>query len=447
MLYAVGMNHTGERHLDGMVTGQGGLAGYAEDIRRPDLLIVEGDRSMVVNPKRRDRETAILDLVSSTLQSGNSVLLPCDASPRLLELLVLLDQHWTFKLTGSKRQPGMGGPSDWNYPLCLVSRTAQDMVSFARSLIEWMGGVVREAGTDDVVMEGRKNKRRRRQPVNVMGSEYGALDFNHVKFFSTPDELLKAFPSDRPKMVLAIPPTMSHGPSRVLFTEMAQTPGNVLLLTSRGEDQTLARDLYDRWESEQAEGAKFGRGKIGDVKRLEGPLSIEMDSKVALTGAELEAYEEEERLKKEREAAQQAALDRSRRMLEADDLESDSDSDSEAGEGTDGIDVITRTEGANAFAGDGEDVRTMSFDIFVKGQQMRTGRGAVGEMARFRMFPYIAKGRKVDSYGEGLDIGQWVRKGREIEEEGETEEVRESKRRKQEEEEKAVSSRYRIMGV
>lgn len=60
VLYAVGMNHTGERHLDGMVTGQGGLAGYAEDIRRPDLLIVEGDRSLVVNPKRRDRETAIL---------------------------------------------------------------------------------------------------------------------------------------------------------------------------------------------------------------------------------------------------------------------------------------------------------------------------------------------------------------------------------------------------
>lgn len=41
-------------------SGQGGLAGYAEDIRRPDLLIVEGDRALVTNPKRRDRETAIL---------------------------------------------------------------------------------------------------------------------------------------------------------------------------------------------------------------------------------------------------------------------------------------------------------------------------------------------------------------------------------------------------
>ena len=83
ILYAVGINHTGERHLDGMVggacfeprdagleltTGQGGGSGYAEEILRPDLLIVEGGRSQVVNAKRRDRETALL---GATLQPDN----------------------------------------------------------------------------------------------------------------------------------------------------------------------------------------------------------------------------------------------------------------------------------------------------------------------------------------------------------------------------------------
>lgn len=255
--------------------------------------------------------------------------------------------------------------------------------------------------------------------------------------------LLSKYSLNTPKLVLAVPATMSHGPSRFLFTAMANTPGNVVLLTNRGEDDTLARDLYTRWEAEQADGAKWGQGKIGEVTALSGPLEIEMDSKIPLSGQELEEYEEKERQKKEREAAQQAALDRSKRMLEADDLESDSDSDSDD-EDAGGI-MTTRTEGANAFAGDGEDVRTMSFDIFVKGQQTRVGRGVAGEMARFRMFPFLAKARRVDSYGEGLDIGQWVRKGREIEEEGETEEVREAKRRKLEEEEKAVSS-YMVLG-
>lgn len=162
-----------------------------------------------------------------------------------------------------------------------------------------------------------------------------------------------------------------------------------------------------------------------------------MDLKVSLSGAELEAHLDFERLQKEREAAHQAALDRSQRMLEADDL----DSESEASDEADDI-IIPRTEGANAYAGDGEDNRLqMSFDIFVKGQQMRVGRGAMGELARFRMFPFIERrGRKVDDYGEGLDIGQWVRKGREIEEEGETEEVREAKKRKVEDEEKQVSA-------
>lgn len=49
------------------------------------------------------------------------------------------------------------------------------MVSFARSLIEWMGGIVRESGTDEVV-PGVGGKKKRRQFVNMM-SEYGALDF------------------------------------------------------------------------------------------------------------------------------------------------------------------------------------------------------------------------------------------------------------------------------
>ncbi|WVO19165.1 uncharacterized protein IAS62_000443 [Cryptococcus decagattii] len=368
---------------------QNGPTGYVDGVLRPDLLIVEGGRSMVINPKRKEREAALIDTITSTLESNHSVLLPVDPSPRLLELMVLLDQHWTFKRTPKvKQQRYNEPPADlWPYPLCIVSKTAQDMVAFARSLIDWMGGVVKDS-TGDMV-----------------------------------------------DLVLAIPPTMSHGPSRFLFTAMANTEGNVIMLTGRSEEQTLARDLFNRWERSQTAGSKWGEGKIGHLTQLEGKLQVEMDSKVPLSGAELEAHMESERLQKEKDAAHKAAVDRSRRMLEADDLESDSESESEA-DGLAGGITVRRTEGANAYAGDGEDVRTMSFDIYVKGQQMRSGRGA--EMARFRMFPFVErKGRKIDQFGEGLDIGQWMRKGREIAEEGETEEVREAKKRKEEEEEKA----------
>lgn len=176
-------------------------------------------------------------------------------------------------------------------------------------------------------------------------------------------------------------------------------------------------------------------------------LNPQLNSKVPLSGAELEQHFEAERLQKEREAANQAATERSRRMLEADDLDSDSDSDSEDENAVeDGITLPRAVAGANDYtgrAGEGEDARQMSFDIYVKGQQTRIGRmgrSQDGGMARFRMFPYIEKrSRRIDDYGEGLDIGQWVRKGREIAEEGETEEVREAKRRQAEEDERKVS--------
>lgn len=149
-------------------------------------------------------------------------------------------------------------------------------------------------------------------------------------------------------------------------------------------------------------------------------------------GAELNEHLEAERLAKEKQAAQQAALERSRRMLEADDLDSDSDSDDDS---ITAADNLLQLDSANQRGGD-NDVQ-MSFDIFVKGQQMRVARGREDQSGRFRMFPFLERrGRKVDDYGETLDVGQWVRKGKEIEEEGETQEVRDAKRKKQEEEER-----------
>lgn len=384
----------------------------------------------MVNPKRKDRESCVLDVVTSTLKSGNSVLMPCDPSPRLLELLVLLDQHWTYQLKNGSR-------ASWDYPLCLVSQTATDMASVAKNLINWMGGVVGETSTENFNVPGRKGRRQMDTTADI-----GPVDFPHVIYFNSPTELLQAFPASRPKLVLAVPPSMSFGPSRFLFTAMASQPGNVILLTNRGQDDTLTRDLFTRWEKLQADAAKWGRGQIGEVKPLKGKLSIEVNSKIPLVGAELEAWEEQERLKKDRAAAQQALKDRSRKVLEADDLASDSESEGE-GEGDESGQAAVRSGGAATFAGDSEDARTMSFDIFVKGQQTRAGSRAAGEMARFRMFPYVVKTRRVDPYGEGLDIGQWLRKGREIEEEqaeGEAE-GRDAKRprieeEKQQEEEK-----------
>ena len=98
----------------------------------------------------------------------------------------------------------------------------------------------------------------------------------HVQFFSSPTELLTGHPLMRPKVVLAIPPTMSHGPSRWLFTAMAGTEGNVILLTNRGEDNTLSREIYDAWAAGQDETALWGRGRVGHLQDLSGNMQLEV---------------------------------------------------------------------------------------------------------------------------------------------------------------------------
>ena len=149
---------------------------------------------------------------------------------------------------------------------------------------------------------------------------------------------------------------------------------------------------------------------------------------------------------------------RTRKLLEADEVESD-DSDESGDEVEGALDddenpsagpVARRNRGGEGAGIDGggwdenEGGQKVSFDIYVKGQTTRATtffKSATGQAPRFRMFPVgpDKRGRKVDVYGETIDVGVWLRKGKEIEEEGESEVVKAAKRRRIEEEKKAVS--------
>jgi cleavage and polyadenylation specificity factor subunit 2 len=54
--------------------------------------------------------------------------------------------------------------------------------------------------------------------------------------------------------------------------------GNVIVLTSRSQEDTLARDLYDQWEEKQVESARWGRGEIGQVASVSPHMQIEVSS-------------------------------------------------------------------------------------------------------------------------------------------------------------------------
>ena len=107
-----------------------------------------------------------LDCVTATLSSRNSLLLPCDASTRVLELLVLLDQHWNY--------------SRLKYPICLLSRTGQEMLTFVRSMMEWFGGTISKEDVGENGADGRRDRRRRdddhdEEALGAFGGNYESV--------------------------------------------------------------------------------------------------------------------------------------------------------------------------------------------------------------------------------------------------------------------------------
>ena len=147
---------------------------------------------------------------------------------------------------------------------------------------------------------------------------------------------------------------------------------------------------------------------------------------------------------REKAAVAQAALVRNQQLLEADEGADSSDSDSDAADEEDveralGVDAdATRADGADWGRGmDAEDSgrQMLSFDIYLKGNVSRAVsffKSAGKENQRFRMFPYVEKKRRVDEYGEVIDVAMWVRRGQIMEEEADDEEVKERKRQEEE---------------
>ena len=62
---------------------------------------------------------------------------------------MLLDQHWNY--------------SRLKYPICLLSRTGQEMLTFIRSMMEWFGGTISKEDVGENGTDARRDRDRRRR--------------------------------------------------------------------------------------------------------------------------------------------------------------------------------------------------------------------------------------------------------------------------------------------
>ena len=124
-----------ERHLDGatlhkfggaadvLITGPGGSGGLLGRLYRPPS---GGGRPILTSTTVSRKEGELVELVMAALRRGGNVLLPVDASGRVMELLLVLSRHWERQRLGSA------------YNLCWVGSMSWNTIEFARSQLEWM---------------------------------------------------------------------------------------------------------------------------------------------------------------------------------------------------------------------------------------------------------------------------------------------------------------------
>lgn len=296
-----------------------------------------------------------------SLKEGGSVLLPTDSSARVLEISYLLDQYWT--------------QHQLNYPLIMLSNTSYHTAHFAKIMLEWMG--------DDLTK-------------NFSQSRENPYEFKYLRLCHKIEDLDNY---SGPKVVIASNYSLETGFARELFvrwmtTETTQhNKNNTLILTDRSGPGSLARRLYDDWDNqtntiEMDVVVAHNRTKMPVKPAISYETSLELTvyKRVPLEGAELQEFESAQRAKAERDAAQAAMIARSKTIMEDD--ESDS---SDIDDGDENM----------------EDLLTKQFDLYVR-DAGKSG-GFFKQAQSYRMFPYLEKRKKIDDYGESIQIEHYMK--------------------------------------
>ena len=74
---------------------------------------------------------------------------------------MLLDQHWSY--------------ARLKYPICLLSRTGREMLTFVRSMMEWLGGTVSKEDVGQEVTDGKRGRGKRKRDDDVDDDAVGAF--------------------------------------------------------------------------------------------------------------------------------------------------------------------------------------------------------------------------------------------------------------------------------
>ncbi|KAJ8610686.1 hypothetical protein CTAYLR_005669 [Chrysophaeum taylorii] len=206
VVYLVDARHATERH-----------APAAAIVERPAVLVVDAralDRGVSSVPKR-EAEEKLVSKALERLRAGGTVLLPVDATTRLVELALVFDEAW--------RDKKLGGA----YDLVIVHAMARTVLELARTQLEWMAPSVQKLDVTKTRPLGLLEAR-------VVTSVEEALQVN------------AAFP----KCILAARAELDYGASAAILRFLAADKNALVLSTSRrfASPTDISWRLPRRWD-------------------------------------------------------------------------------------------------------------------------------------------------------------------------------------------------------
>lgn len=270
-------HHAKEKHLagctihkfgvnaDALLTMPGGPRGllgklYQPPSSRSDGMIRYYNKGKpILNPPVGNRsESELIDGIMATLRRDGNVLLPVDASGRVLELLLVLDRHW-------ERQRLSGA-----YNLCWVSPMGYNTIEFARSQLEWMAEPL---GAQFDSQRGHPYALKSVRICASVGELEGVIEASN----------------GNPSVVLASGTSLDHGPARDLLLKWGENPDNLILLT----DSTRCVPRGDVWFG-MSRGESVDKSVVEESRRQEQETKeTDEDGKLAgtaISASDVSAY-------------------------------------------------------------------------------------------------------------------------------------------------------------
>ena len=272
-------HHTKEKHLDSstlykygtacdvLITSCGGPGGLLGELYSP--LSSKMSNTIIkrkLNPPSVGRDEGdLVETILSTLRRGGNVLLPVDASGRVLELVLLLNQHWEKHRLGSA------------YNLCWVGSMVQNTIDFAKSQLEWMA---KPLGAQFDTGRGHPYSLKNMQifsSVNELESELPGLFGMNVDEMMDHDNNLNSS-NTNPTCVLASGATLDYGPARDLFLKWCENGDNAVILTDSRRCVMRGNVVLDKKKRQEKMMSKTKEIDGGNMKRRTSDAAIISDT-------------------------------------------------------------------------------------------------------------------------------------------------------------------------